>query len=158
MGKKEKSGWNYIDEAKKKSIEYKHAAEKALSLKNYGEAARDYELAGEVIEEMVREIKENKVNLLEGMVASANMLKIDREEYLKKAQRLRKRDEGKGSSLLKRLGLGAIFLLFTASLFFLQSNFTGFTISKLTQTSANNIGIISLILAVIGLFLHLKKY
>jgi len=156
MGKRVVDGWHYIDNAQNESKKYVEASERALSTKDYGEAARNYGEAARVIQEMVDGINSGEVNLLQGMIASANTLKFNREKFLKKAEKLREKEGKKGGGLLERLGLRIVFLLFITSIFFLQSNLTGLAISNLTQPTSNWIGLVLLILSAVGLFLYFK--
>jgi len=84
-----KTSWDYVDEAGRKSQKYVGEAEKALSLRNYGEAARCYDKAGEAI----NELKDIVEGFPRGARTTANVLSIKRIEYLKKAEKLRKKEK-----------------------------------------------------------------
>jgi hypothetical protein len=83
--------WKHIDKVGNDSRRYADLAIKDISLKDYEGAISKYEEASRVIEEMVDEINNKPINLLLGMVASVNSLKIDRKVYLKKVEKLKKK-------------------------------------------------------------------
>jgi predicted translin family RNA/ssDNA-binding protein len=82
-----KTSWDYVDEVSRESQKYVGEAEKALSSRNYGEAARYYNKASDAI----NKLKDIVEGFPRGARTTANVLSTKRIEYLKKAEELRKK-------------------------------------------------------------------
>ena len=92
-------GWDYIDSIRNKSRGYIEVAKEFETSGNGVEAAKRYKQAADLISKMVEDLDNKKISLLQGMIMSANMLRIDGINYAKKAEKLRKSEK----SLFKRI-------------------------------------------------------
>jgi hypothetical protein len=81
------NGWNYIDSVRNQTRECIKLAEQYEASENRAEAVKKYQEAADLISQMVTDTNGKRINLLQGMIVSANMLRIDRVKYLKKAEK-----------------------------------------------------------------------
>jgi len=91
MTKKPKSGWEYVDVATQKSRLLAHVAQKAKTSHDYIKAEENYKRAAEVIDTFMSDLREHRVNLLEGARSSAYSLSVYKDKYLKEASKLEKK-------------------------------------------------------------------